>query len=152
MFMVVCSRRAKPVGEQPLPQLSSPPLSYEREQVTGTLKAALAQGRLTEDEYDARAAQASAAQSRAELAPLTADLPAGLSARLPKARDAWAGVCVSIAAAGVLAVLVLWAPDNFLAFVTALAAAATVLLAPPVTVGLIADARHQKRSGRSLAS
>jgi hypothetical protein len=152
VFMVVCSRRVKPVGEQPLPPLWSPPLPCEREQVTGTLKAALAQGRLTVEEHDARAAQASAAQSRAELVPLTADLPAGLSARLPKARDAWAGVGVSIAAAGVLAVLVLWAPDNFLAFVTALAAAATVLLAPPITVGLIVDARHQKRSGRSFAS
>ena len=125
---------------------------FEREQVIRTLKVALAQGRLTVDEHDARAAQAPAAQSRAELARLTADLPAGLTARLPMARDAWTGVCVSIAAVGVLAALVLWAPDNFLAFVTALAAAATVLLAPPVTVGLIADARHQKRSGRSLAS
>jgi hypothetical protein len=152
VFMMVASRRVKPVGEQQLPPLSSPPLLYEREQVTGTLKAALAQGRLTVEEHDARAAQASAAQSRAELAPLTADLPAGLTARLPKARDAWTGVCVSIAAASVLAVLVLWAPDNFLAFVAALAAAATVLLAPPITVGLIADARHQKRSGRSFAS
>jgi len=148
VFMVVCSRRIKPVSAQPLPPLTW----YEREQAIGTLKAALAQGRLTEEEHDARAAQASAAQSHAELAPLTADLPDGLTARLPTARDAWTGVCVSIAAAGVLAALVLWSPDNFLAFVTALAAAATLLLAPPVTVGLIVDARHQKRSGRSFAS
>jgi hypothetical protein len=110
----------------------------------------LAQGRLTEEEYDARAAQASAARSRAELAVLTVDLPADLTARLPKARDAWAGVCVSIAAASVLLTLVLWAPDNFLAFAMALSAAATVLLAPPVTVGLMVDARHQKRTSRQL--
>ena len=148
VFFTIGSRRAKPSGGQQLPPLSW----YEREQVIGTLKVALAQGRLTVDEHGARAAQASAAQSRAELAPLTADLPAGLTARLPKARDAWTGVCVCIAAAGVLAALVLWSPDNFLAFVTALFAAATVLLAPPITVGLIVDARHQKRSGRSFTS
>ena len=148
LFMLVAARRVKPVSEQQLQPLSP----YERDRVIGTLKVALAQGRLTGDEHDSRAAQASAAQSRAELVPLTADLPAGLSARLPKARDAWTGVCVSIAAVGVLAALVLWSPDNILAFVTALAAAATVLLAPPITVGLIVDARHQKRSGRSFAS
>jgi hypothetical protein len=146
VFVMVAGRRVKPVSEQPLP----PVTWYEREQVTGTLKAALAQGRLTEDEHDARAAQVSAAQSHAELAPLTADLPANLTARLPTARDAWAGVCVSLAAIGVLAAIVLWSPDNFLAFVTGLAAAATVLLAPPITVGLIFDARHQRRSGRQL--
>jgi hypothetical protein len=148
VFAMVAARRVKPVSEQQLP----PPSWYDREQVINTLKVALAQGRLTEDEHDARAAQASAAQSRAELAPLTADLPANLTARLPKARDAWAGVCVCLGAAGVLAALVLWGPDNFLAFVTALAAAATVLLAPPITVGLVLDARHQKRSGRSVTS
>jgi hypothetical protein len=147
VFIMIAARRVKPVSEQQLP-----PLSWQHEQVIGTLKTALAQGRLTVDEHDARAAQASTARSLAELAPLTADLPAGLTARLPTARDAWTGVCVSIAAAGVLAALLLWHPDDLLAFVAALFAAATVLLAPPVTVGLIADARHQKRSGRSLAS
>jgi len=39
---------------------------------------------------------------------------------------------------------------NSLAFLTAGASAATVLLAPPITVGLIVDARHQKRSGGQL--
>ena len=40
--------------------------------------------------------------------------------------------------------------DNSLAFMTAGLCAATVLLAPPVTVGLIVDARHQKRAGGQL--
>jgi len=57
---------------------------------------------------------------------------------------------VSIAAASVLAALLLWQPDDLLAFVTALFTAATVLLAPPITVGLVVDARHQKRAGRLL--
>jgi Domain of unknown function (DUF1707) len=63
-----------------------------REQVTRTLKAALVQGRLTEDEYDERVGQASASRSRAELAALTADLPVGQMdspARPPAARDVW---------------------------------------------------------------
>jgi hypothetical protein len=143
-FKVVASRRVKPSGQQ------LPPMSWQHEQVIGTLKAALAQGCLTEDEHDARAAQASAARSRAELDALTADIPADLAARLPTARDAWTGVCVSIAAASVLAALLLWQPDDFLAFATALFAAATVLLAPPITVGLMVDARHQKRTGGRL--
>ena len=59
VFMMVVSRRAKPSAGQPLPPLSW----YDREQVIRTLKAALAQGRLTEDEHDARAAQASGTRS-----------------------------------------------------------------------------------------
>jgi hypothetical protein len=142
----VASRRVKPSGGQQLTPLSW----FEREQAIGTLRAALAQGRLTGDEHDARAAQATAARSHAELAALTADLPADLTARRPAARDAWTGVCVSIAAVSVLAALLLWQPDNFPAFALALLAAATVILAPPITVGLMIDARHQKRTGGQL--
>jgi Domain of unknown function (DUF1707) len=142
VFKMIASKRVRPSGGQQLPPLCS----VDRDQALQALGTALAQGRLTKGEHDTRAAQVSATRSRAELAALTTDLPADLTARLPKARDA----CVSIAAAGVLATLVLWAPDNFLAFATALLAAATVLLAPPVTVGLMVDARHQKRTARRL--
>ena len=146
VFIMVASRRVKPPGAPP-----SPPLSWhEREQVIGTLRAALAQGRLTDDEHDARTARVPAAQSRAELAALTADLPADLAARLPRRRDAWTGVGASIAAASVLAALALWQPDNFPAFALALLAAGTVILAPPITVGLMVDARHQKATGGQL--
>ena len=121
-----------------------------REQVIRILKAALAQGRLTEDEHDERAAQASAARSDAELVALTADLPAGLLARPPKSSDVWKAVCVIIAAASVLGAIVLWNPDNYPAFALALFAAATLIVAPAITVGLIFDVRHQKRSGGQL--
>jgi len=57
---------------------------------------------------------------------------------------------VSIAAASVVAAILLWQPDNFPAFALALLAAATVILAPPITVGLMVDARHQKRTGGQL--
>jgi Domain of unknown function (DUF1707) len=48
----------------------------DRERVVDFLKAAFVQGRLTQDEMDARIGQALAARTRAALAPLTADLPA----------------------------------------------------------------------------
>jgi len=50
----------------------------DREQVIDTLKAAFVQGRLVKDELDLRVGQALAPQTYAELAALTADLPAGL--------------------------------------------------------------------------
>ena len=116
-----------------------------REQVTRTFKAALAQGRLTEDEYDERVGQASASRSRAELAPLTADLPVGpmdSPARPPAARDVWIGVSVSIAAASVVAAVLLGHPDVGLAILAFLVAAVTVLVAPIVTVGVMVDVRR----------
>jgi hypothetical protein len=55
----------------------------DREQVIGTLKAAFVQGMLTKDELDLRVGQTFAARTYAELAALTADLPAGLAAVQP---------------------------------------------------------------------
>ncbi len=122
----------------------------DRELVIGALKAAFVQGRLTEAEHDERTAQASASRSRAELAALTADLPDGLTALPPTARDVRIGIGMIIAAAGALAAILLTNPDNILAFLAALGAIATLILVPPITVGLIIDVRHQKRSGGQL--
>ncbi len=75
------------------------------------LKAAFVQGRLAKDELDARAGQAFAARTYADLAALTADLPAGLAdaatprraaraqARPPMRNAAKAGICAAIAVA-----------------------------------------------------
>jgi len=124
---------------------------FDRQQVIGTLKAAFAQGRLTEDEYDARVGQASSSQTHADLAALIADIPAGsATARPPTANGARIGVCVIGGAASVLGILLLWLPDNGLAFMTFLLAAATVIVGTPITVGLMVDARHQRRSGGQL--
>jgi len=122
-----------------------------RHQVIRTLKAALVQGRLTEDEYDSRAARASASCSHAELAALTADLPVGrmdAPARPPTASDVRVAVAAIIAAASVAAAILVWQPDDGLAFMAFIVAAVTLLVAPIVTVGLIVDVRHQKRSAR----
>ena len=124
-----------------------------REQVTRALKAALAQGRITEDEYDERMGQAAALRSRADLAALTADLPVGrmdAPARPPTAKDVRIGVSVSIAAASVAAGILLWQPDNGLAFVAFLIAAVTLLVAPIITAGIMVDVWRQKRSGAQL--
>jgi uncharacterized protein DUF1707 len=125
-------------------------LPVYRYQVTNTLKAALRQGRLTEDEFDERTGQAAASPSRTELAALVADLPVGrmdAPARPPTSKDVRVGVGVTIAAAGVIAAILLTGPDNSLAFLAFIFAAVTVLVAPIVTVGMMVDVRRQKRPG-----
>ena len=160
VFMLVASR---PVKRSGAPLAARPAVSaaacagggeslhvshaVAREQVNRSLVAAWEQGRLTEDERDTRAAQVSASRCHADLAALVADLPAGLATRPPTTRDVRTGVCVIIAAAGVLAAVLLSNPDNRLAFMAFLLAAATLIVAPVMTVGLIFDVRHHTRSG-----
>jgi uncharacterized protein DUF1707 len=60
----------------------------DREQVIDMLTAAFAQGRLTKQELDLRAGQAFAARTYAELAALTADLPAGQTRTQPALKPA----------------------------------------------------------------
>ena len=55
----------------------------EREQVVATLKSAFVHGRLTKDEFDARAGHALTARTRGELAALTGDLPVSPHAAPP---------------------------------------------------------------------
>ena len=77
----------------------------DREQVIDMLKAAFVQGRLARDEFDQRVGQALASRTYADLAAVTASIPAGLTgaqppqpARKPADKDAVAAVaCVSAA-------------------------------------------------------
>ena len=68
------------------PALASPPLSgvkasdADREHAIGVLREAFAEGRLTAEEHSARVGQAYSARTYAELAAVSADLPAGPSA------------------------------------------------------------------------
>ena len=84
----------------------------DREQVVGTLKAAFVQGRLVKDEFDLRVGQALAPRTYAELAALTADLPAGLHLGMSRAprpvRDAVRLMCAGavLTLAAVVTVLV----------------------------------------------
>ena len=82
----------------------------DREQVIGTLKAAFMQGRLTGDELDARAGQVYASRTYAELAEVTADIPAELTGTRPP-RDPWRatkiawGVVYALIAPGIFTLL-----------------------------------------------
>ncbi len=55
----------------------------DREQAIEVLKIAFVQDRLTKDEFDARIGQAFTSRTRAELAALVADVPAGPMAVVP---------------------------------------------------------------------
>jgi len=60
----------------------------DREHVLDVLKAAFVQGLLTKDEFDLRVAQTFASRTYAELAALTADIPAGLIGAQPRLKPA----------------------------------------------------------------
>src|SRR5881394_4504841 len=71
------------------PAPANPPVPYvkasdaDREHVIGVLRAAFAEGRLTAEEHSARVGQAYSARTYAELATVSADLPAGPPASPP---------------------------------------------------------------------
>jgi hypothetical protein len=69
----------------------------DREQVIAMLKAAYVRGMLAKDELDARVGQAFASRTYAELAALTADLPAGLADIRAPARPAMSKVIAGAA-------------------------------------------------------
>ncbi len=71
----------------------------DREQVVGMLKTAFVQGRLTKDELDMRVGQTLASRTYADLAAVTADLPAGLASREPVRKPARAKGPLTAAAA-----------------------------------------------------
>jgi hypothetical protein len=130
----------------------------DREQVISALKAAFVQGRLAKDEFDARVGQALAARTHAELAVVTADIPAGPDGILPvrapaqPTLDVTSGVCVTVAAS--LLAAVLWAAAVVAGSAAALAAAVTVsgvvILTLFVTGDQMREARHRKRSAGPL--
>jgi Domain of unknown function (DUF1707) len=91
----------------------------DRERVIDLLKAAFVQGRLTQDEFDARVGQALASRTYADLVAVTADLPVDLiealprrpagrgRRRIPMNTAVTAGACVvALANVGMLAALV----------------------------------------------
>ncbi len=90
----------------------------DRDQVAGTLKVAFVQGRLTKDEFDLRVGQAFAARTYADLAALTADIPAGLAdiqpPRLPARNQGWPPLnnggktAASVIIAALMLTAVLW--------------------------------------------
>jgi hypothetical protein len=92
----------------------------ERDQVIGLLKTAFVQGRLTRDEFDLRVGGALTSRTCAELAALTADIPAGLTGAQPpqpvrewSEKKAAAAVLGAIAAWwGIVVAASLWVRDD----------------------------------------
>jgi len=143
----------------------------DREQVIEALKVAFVHGRLTRDELDARAGQALSAQTRADLAALTADIPAIPSAsatavlaqppvparRWPLARAAAkSGGCLVLAftlvlfAANVLDPHGLGNPDHPWSSLCVVVALGLVLTALGIFVTGVATSVEQRRSRRQL--
>ena len=77
----------------------------DRDQVISLLKPAFVQGRLTKDEFDLRVGQALASRTCAELAALTADIPADLVGVQPQPAREWSE---KKAAAAVLGTIAAW--------------------------------------------
>ena len=127
----------------------------DREQAIGALKVAFVEGRLTEDEFDARLGQVHASRTYAELAEVIADLPAGLAglAGLQSARDPWRATklaCRTVYAIILPAIVTLIAlpggRGNPTMRVVITTAAVTYLLFWLVGVTVMVCSRQEKRS------
>ena len=126
----------------------------DREQVIETLKAAFVQGRLAKDEFDLRVSKTFGSRTYAEIATLTADLPAGLIRTSPPAGPApaqaqpvskvlmWGAWVILVGAAGsILAGL------SANAFLLLVAGVLGILIAAPVAGTLMLDSWRENRSG-----
>jgi hypothetical protein len=123
----------------------------DREQVIGTLKTAFVQGRLTEDELGARADQVYASRTYAELAEVTADIPAELSeARLP--RDPWRATKIAwrieyaIFVPGIVAILLLPGGPHTTVATVVILTVVVYLLFWMLGVCIMVSSRSAKRS------
>ncbi len=126
----------------------------DRDRVLEVLKAAFVQGRLAKDEFDMRVSQTLASRTYAELAAITADMPAGLIGTQPPRKPARVqpphpeNKVVNSCACATLALLVLVAPlltGHFELFFVLVAAMMGALLAAAVQT---AHSSHKKRASR----
>jgi Domain of unknown function (DUF1707) len=142
----------------------------DREQVIDAVKAAFVQGRLTKDELDARVGQALAAQRCADLAEVTADIPAGPDlARPPKParaqphqpgnraakRAVQSGACAITALVVAVSAVAVAMGQPGAAVILAIAivifaAIATAFVASVLAAVLAVESRRRKRSGGQL--
>jgi hypothetical protein len=137
----------------------------DRERVVDVLKAAFVQDQLTQDELDARVGQALAARTYADLAALTADLPAGpdrAPAPAPAQPRNRAAKRAVKAGAGVIGAIVLVTVGLGVAtnepavavvvpiFIVLFTAVATAFVAALIAVALKAESLHRNRFRRRL--
>ena len=131
----------------------------DRERVIGILKAAFVQGRLTEDELDARVGRVYASRTYGELAAVTAEVTADIPAELTSARsrrDPWRATKIAwrieyaIFLPGIVAVLLLpGGPHTSVATVVILIAV-VYLIFWILGVSLMIGTRPAKRPARQL--
>jgi Domain of unknown function (DUF1707) len=133
----------------------------DREQVIDILKAAFVQGRLARDEFGLRVGQALASQTCADLAALTADIPAGLTGAQPPAptrepanKQAVAVVaCVSAAWTGIWVPLVI--VDGIPSLATLVLVVVLICVVPVTLSGFLLyhawlDKHARRQSSRGL--
>ena len=131
----------------------------DRERVISTLKAAYVEGRLTEDELDARVGQVYASRTYAELAKVTAEVTADIPvdpARAQSTRDPWRATKIAwrieyaIFLPGIVAVLLIpGGPHTTVATVVTMTTVVYVLFWI-LGVSLMISSRPPKRSGGQL--
>jgi hypothetical protein len=158
-----------PADERAVPPRRLRASHVDREQAISALKAAFVHGRLAKDEFDARVGQALAARTHAELAVITADIPAGVPVGTagvpvgtadgqpargpdPPALSVKSGVCVTVSAAMLAAVLwaAAWSAGSAAASAAALAVTGVVIFTLFVTGYQLRESRHHGRSAQSL--
>jgi uncharacterized protein DUF1707 len=130
----------------------------DREQAISALKAAFVQERLTSEEFDARVGQALTSRTRAELAAITADIPAGPIGVRPARRPdqpglgVKSGVCVTASAAVLAAALwaAAWSAGSAAAAAAAFALSGVVIFTLFVTGYQVRESRHSSRPARPL--
>jgi hypothetical protein len=120
------------------------PSQADREDAIDAVKAAYVAGRLTEDEFEIRVGQAFGSRTHADLAAITADIPAApvaaRPARMPDRLVGW-GTAVIIAAAALGGALLVGGSALILWAITMTG----VLL---FTVSVLLSARRERRSRR----
>ena len=131
----------------------------DRERVISTLKAAYVEGRLTEDELDARVGQVYASRTYAELAKVTAEVTADIPvdpARARSVRDPWRATKIAwrieyaIFLPGIVAVLLIpGGPHTSVATLVTMTTVVYVLFWI-LGVSLMISSRPPKRSGGQL--
>jgi DUF1707 SHOCT-like domain len=126
----------------------------DRERVVETLKAAFVQGRLTKDEFDVRVSQGFASRTYAELATVTADLPAAPAVAQPRTAaqaEGWltmkrAVTCsAGMVIATVMAAVMSWVLDVGPVF---LASCFTFFVATVAAGTMISEARDKTKRRR----
>jgi hypothetical protein len=128
----------------------------DRERVIGALKTAFVEGRLTEDEFDARVDQVYASRTYAELAEVTTDIPIRSTGTKPS-RDPWRATKLgwravyAIILPGIVTLIVLpGGRGNPAMSVVITTAVVTYLLFWLCGAVLMVGSRHQKRSAGQL--